>query len=152
MPRGEHKRQGRCYLCGKEGVVTDDHVPPRCLAPRADDSLFHKLPAHAHGNNALSVQESRFRDFVVAASKDGIKEAKDALENMERNFRRKGKKKQSDFLNRDFFRLYENIEQREGYSPSGIYLGRVIGIRPAQHLVYKSFLAKITRGFHNHHN
>jgi hypothetical protein len=98
------------------------------------------LPDHRNCNNALSVHESKVRDFVVAASKDGIKEAKDAFENMELNFRRKGNKEQSGFLNRDFFRLYENIEQREGYSPSGIYLGKVVGIRPAQDLDYKCVL------------
>jgi hypothetical protein len=132
MPQGENKRQGRRYLCGKEGVVTDDHVTPHCLAPQADDSLFHKLPAHSSCNDALSVHESRFRDFIVAASRDGIREAKDAFENMERNFRRRGNKEQSGFLNRNFFRLYENIEKREGYSPGGIYLGKVVGIRPAR--------------------
>src|SRR5260370_29628330 len=108
MSRGENKRWGICYLCGKEGIVTDDHVPPHCLAPLADDTIFYKLPAHETCNNALSVHESRFRDFVVAASNDGIGEADDAFKNMQRNFRRKGNKEEIGFLNRDFFCLYEN--------------------------------------------
>ncbi len=74
MARGRNKRRGICYLCGKEGIVTDDHVPPSCLAPQADDSIFYKLPAHKSCNNAFSVHESRFRDFVVAASNDGVRE------------------------------------------------------------------------------
>jgi len=97
-----------------------------------DNSIFYKLPAHDRCNNALSAHESRFRDFVVAASNDGIPESEDAFKNMQTNFRRKGNEEQSGFLNRDFFRLIENIELREGYSPGGIYLGPVIGIRPAK--------------------
>lgn len=152
MTKGKNTHRGICYLCGKEGIVTDDHVPPDCLAPKANDSAFYKLPAHETCNNALSVQESRFRDFVVAASKDGIPEAQDAFEKMQRNFSRKGKIHQPGFLNRDFFRLYQNIQLREGYSPGGIYLGPVAGIRPAQDLDYKSVLIKIARGLHYHHN
>lgn len=152
MARGKNKCWGICYLCEKEGIVTDDHVPPQCLAPLADDSIFYKLPAHESCNNALSVHESRFRDFVVAASKDGVREAENAFENMQRNFRRRGNEEQSGFLNRDFFRLYENIEQREGYTPSGIYIGPVVGIKPAKDVDYKSVLLKIARGLHYHHN
>jgi hypothetical protein len=152
MARGKNKRWGICYLCGKEGIVTDDHVPPQCLAPLADDVIFYKLPAHESCNNTLSVHESRFRDFVVSASKDGVREAENAFENMQRNFRRRGNKEQSSFLNRDFFRLYENIERREGYTPGGIYVGPVVGIKPAQDLDYKSVLTKIARGLHYHHN
>src|SRR5260370_23143504 len=152
MAKGKNTRWGICYLCGEEGLLTDDHVPPDCLAPKANDSKFYKLPAHETCNNALSVQESRFRDFVVVASNGGIREADDAFENMQRNFRRKGNKEQIGFLNRDFFRLFKNIEQREGYTPGGIYLGRVVGIKPAQDLDYKSVLIKIARGLHYHHN
>ena len=146
MTKGKNKRRGICYLCGKEGIVTDDHVPPQCLAPQADNSIFYKLPAHERCNKALSVHESRFRDFVVAASNDGVPEAEDAFENMQTNFRRYGNEERSGFLNRDFFRLFENIELREGYSPGGgIYLGPVIGIRPSEDLDYKSVLIKIAR-------
>lgn len=152
MAQEKNGRMGVCYLCGKDGIVTDDHVPPRCLAPQADNSIFYKLPAHESCNNALSVHESRFRDFAVVASKDGVREAEDAFENMQRNFRRRGNKEQIGFLNKDFFRLYENIEHREGYTLGGIYLGSVVGIKPAPDLDYKSVLTKIARGLHYHHN
>src|SRR5713226_7641875 len=101
MVKMKSERKGICYLCGRESILTDDHVPPDCLAPKANDSIFYKLPAHETCNNALSVQESRFRDFVVAASKDGIPEAHDAFEKMQRNFSRKGNKQHIGFLNRD---------------------------------------------------
>lgn len=99
MVKGKNTRWGICYLCGAEGIVTDDHVPPDCLAPKANDSIFYKLPAHEACNNTLSVHESRFRDFVVAASNGGIREADDTYENMQRNFKRKGNKEQVGFLN-----------------------------------------------------
>jgi hypothetical protein len=57
MEKVKSKRRGTCYLCGKEGIMTDDHVPPRCLAPRANNSKFYKLPACETCNKALTVQE-----------------------------------------------------------------------------------------------
>src|SRR5258708_219534 len=133
------ERRGICYLCGNEGIVTDDHVPPRCLAPKANNSLFYKLPACETCNKVLSVQESRFRDYVVAYTKDGIPEAEAAFGNMMRNFAR-GKVERGGLPNRDFYRLHNNIVVREGYTPSGIYVGRVFGIKPPDDLDYKDVL------------
>lgn len=141
---------GICYLCGKEGIMSDDHVPPRCLAPKANNSVFYKLPAHESCNKALSVHEGRFRDYVTAYAKDGIPEAEDAFEKMQRGFER-GKEERGSLPNQDFFRLYNNIEFREGYTPSGIYVGQVFGIKPSDDLDYKSVLLKIARGLHYHH-
>ena len=129
MAKMKNERMDICYLCGKEGIMTDDHVPPRCLAPKADDSIFSKLPAHESCNKAFSVQESRFRDYVAAYAQDGVPEAEDAFEKMWRNFGR-GKEKRSGLPNKDFYRLYNNVVLKEGYTPSGIYIGPVIGIRP----------------------
>jgi hypothetical protein len=151
MVKLKNKPVGICYLCGKEGIITDDHVPPHCLAPKTNNSIFYHLPACEPCNKALEVHESRFRDYVAAYSKDGIPEAEDAFEKMQTNFER-GKKERGGLLNRDFFRLYENIEQREGYTPSGIYRGSVVGIKPPEDLDYKSVLIKIARGLHYYHN
>lgn len=130
--------------------MTYDHVPPRNLAPSVNKALFYKLPACAACNNAYSIQESRFRDYVVAYAKDGIHEAEAAFESMQRNFAR-GKEDRGGLLNNDFYRLYNNIERREGYTPGGIYIGPVVGIKPAPDLDYKSVLIKIARGLHYYH-
>ena len=151
MAKMKNERMDICYLCGKEGIMTDDHVPPRCLAPKADDSIFSKLPAHESCNKAFSVQESRFRDYVAAYAQGGVPEAEDAFEKMWRNFGR-GKEKRSGLPNKDFYRLYNNVVLKEGYTPSGIYIGPVIGIRPPEDLDYKSVLIKIARGLHYHHS
>lgn len=144
------ERRGICYICGKEGIMTADHVPPRNLAPNADESIFYKLPAHESCNKALTDHESRFRDYVVAYAKDGVQEAEAAFESMQRNFGR-GKEKRGGLLNNDFYRLYNNIERREGYTPGGIYIGPVVSIKPAPDLDYKSVLIKIARGLHYYH-
>ncbi len=151
MAKMNSERRGICYLCGNEGIVTDDHVPPRCLAPKANTSLFYKLPACETCNKALSVQESRFRDYVVAYTKDGIPEAEAAFGNMMRNFAR-GKVERGGLPNRDFYRLHNNIVVREGYTSGGIYVGRVFGIKPPDDLDYKDVLIKIARGLHHYHS
>ncbi len=151
MERENNKRWGICYLCGKDGVVTDDHVPPRCLAPKANNSIFYKLPACETCNRALTVQEGRFRDYVVAYAKDGVQEAGAAFENMMRNFGR-GKEERGGFPNKDFYRLYDNVVLKEGYTPGGIYIGPVIGIKHPEDLDYKSVLIKIARGLHYYHS
>src|SRR6266566_2260117 len=151
MAKMKRERRGICYLCGIEGIVTDDHVPPRCLAPKANNSIFYKLPACETCNRALTVQEGRFRDYVVAYAKDGVQEAEAAFENMMRNFGR-GKEERGGFPNKDFYRLYDNVVLKEGYTPGGIYIGPVIGIKPPEDLDYKSVLIKIARGLHYYHS
>ena|SRR5215469_3195852 len=135
----------------KHHMTRCHHVPPQCLAPLTDDSIFYKLPAHEGCNKALSVQESRFLDYVTAYAKNGIQEADDAFEKMLRNFGR-GKEKRGGFPNKDFYRLYNNVVLKEGYTPNGIYIGPVIGIRPPEDLDYKSVLIKIARGLHYYHS
>ena len=131
--------------------MTDDHVPPRCLAPKANNSLFYKLPACKTCNKAFAIQESRLRDYLVAYAKDGIPEAEAAFENMMRNFAR-GKEVRGGLPNQDFYRLYHNVVFREGYTPGGIYVGPVFGIKPPDDLDYKSVLIKIARGLHYYHS
>jgi hypothetical protein len=99
MAKMKSKRRGTCYLCGKEDIMTDDHVPPRCLAPKANNSKFYKLPTCETCNKALTVQESRFRDYVVAYAKDGVPEAEAAFDNMLTNFWR-GKEERGGLPNR----------------------------------------------------
>src|SRR5258708_36290092 len=151
MSRGRNKRRGICYLCGQDGIMTDDHVPPSCLAPNAEDTIFYKLPAHDSCNKAFSAQESRFRDYVVAYATDGVQEAEAAFENMLRNFGR-GKEERGGLPNKDFYRLYNNIVLKEGYTPGGIYIGPVIGIRSPEDLDYKRVLIKIARGLHYYYS
>lgn len=145
------EKRGICYLCGKEGIMTDDHVPPRCLAPNTNNSIFYHLPACETCNKALTVQEGRFRDYVVAYAKDGIPEAEAAFEKMLSNFGR-GTGERGGLPNQDYFRLYNNVIQKEGYTPGGIYIGPVIGIKPPEDLDYRSVLIKIARGLHYYHS
>lgn len=123
MPPGKVKKQstGICYLCGKEGLMTIDHVPPHCLAPKALNSIFYKLPACKTCNKALTDQESRFRDYVVAYAKDGIQEAADAFDNMQSNFAR-GKGRRGGLPNQDFYRLYNNEGISQLISPAAYKL------------------------------
>jgi hypothetical protein len=151
--REMNKHRGVCYLCGKEGTVTDDHVPPHCLAPKADNSVFYILPTHRTCNNALSHHESRFRDYVVAYAKDGVPEAEDAFEKMQRNFVRG---KEGGSLNQDYYRLFDNIVFSTSHigaaqTPSGLLISPFVGIKPPKDLDYRAVLLKIARGLHYYH-
>src|SRR5579859_394118 len=155
MAKIKNERVGVCYLCGSEGIVTDDHVPPHCLAPKANNSIFYKLPAHRTCNKYLSDHEGRFRDYVVAYANNGIQEAEDAFEKMQRNFER-GKEERNGLLNQDYYRLRDNIvfgqtQIGEARTSSGILLSPFVGIKPPQDLDRKSVVIKIARGLHYHH-
>jgi hypothetical protein len=150
--RKSYKGQtGICYLCGEEALLTNDHVPPKCLAPETDNSVFYYAPACGSCNKSLSVHENRFRDFAVALAKDGVREAEDAFGKMSRSFKKIGKEERDDLLNRDFYRLFNNIIQVESHDPSGALRDPFWGIKPAQDLDYRSVLIKIARGLHYQH-
>lgn len=136
--------------------MTDDHVPPHCLAPETNNSVFYKLPAHDSCNKALSVHEGRFRNYVVAYANDTVLEAEDAFAAMQRGFER-GKDERGGVLNQDYYRLYSNLvfdinRIGEAQTPGGILISSFVGIKPSEDLDYKAVLIKIARGLHYHHN
>ncbi|MEA2166089.1 MAG: hypothetical protein QOK37_4216 [Thermoanaerobaculia bacterium] len=58
-----------CYLCGKKGAGSKDHVPPKCLLPK-DGRTRLTLWAHAECNVATSADEEYLRDVVGPAAID----------------------------------------------------------------------------------
>ncbi|MBN1186975.1 MAG: hypothetical protein JXB49_32155 [Bacteroidales bacterium] len=59
-----------CYLCGKNGADSVDHIPPKALFhKRYRDSNLLTVPAHSGCNNSCSKNDEYFRDnLVIAAS------------------------------------------------------------------------------------
>lgn len=137
-----------CYLCGKTGVLTDDHVPPRCLSPKSPNSSFFHLPAHKDCNEKLSHQESVLRDFLATAgAKKNCQSADDAFENMKRNFSR-NLICRAGLPHKDLVRIVKNIEKRAITTPQGIYLGAVKVVKPPSDIDISPAIIKIARGLH----
>ena len=56
-----------CYLCGKDGADTTEHVVPRCLYVGSLPSDVITLPAHERCNKSTSRDEEVFRNHISAA-------------------------------------------------------------------------------------
>lgn len=142
----------QCYLCGKvSNTVTKDHIPPKSLAPNSSNLLFQYAPACKECNRKFSHEESKFRDFLaVLRAGNGIAAADDAFESLKRNVKRNAIKR-AGMPHRDFLRILDGIEQREIYTPGGIYLGTTKVISPASDIDIQALLIKIARGLHYVH-
>lgn len=60
-----------CYLCGKEGADSDDHVPPKCLLPESQYQKYQRItiPAHIKCNSITSSDEEYVRDMLIMEAK-----------------------------------------------------------------------------------
>ncbi len=150
---GKRKKSSvQCYLCGKlTNTITRDHIPPKSLSPNSSNSLFQYAPACEECNRKFSHDESKLRDFLaVLRAGSGIAAADDAYEALKRNVNRNAINR-AGMPHRDLLRIQEGIEQRETYSPGGIYLGTTKVISPAPDIDIQALLVKIARGLHYVH-
>jgi hypothetical protein len=60
-----------CYLCGKEGADTTEHVVPRCLFPGKLPQDVPTLPAHLACNKFTELHEEAFRNHIATAIPEG---------------------------------------------------------------------------------
>lgn len=153
MSKSKRKPEAQvCYVCGQyRNSVTDDHVPPKFLAPENPRSDFQFAPACRDCNNQFSHLESKFRDFLaVCCGNAGVKEADDALAAFTRNVQR-NPPKDIRIPQKDLARVMEGVRTADAYSPGGIYLGKVPTIRPSAEVDVSTVLVKIARGLHYVH-
>jgi len=57
-----------CYLCGKAGADSRDHVPPRGIFPKLPRGNLITVPAHKACNEAFSEDDEALRNVIIAAS------------------------------------------------------------------------------------
>lgn len=140
---------GKCYLCGKIGKMSHEHVPPKFLSPKSPDSEFAKISACDKCNSGFSHKESKFRDFLATASAHkGNKSADDAYTAARRNFQRNPIARLLIGPNKDLKRIVSSIKRQDIYTPNGIYLGTRSAIYASNDLEWKDVLIKIARGLH----
>lgn len=150
MGKKTKTKTATCYLCGKEKVTTQDHVPQKSLSPNSPRRSFFFAPACEGCNEKYSIDESRFRDFVVSGGAHwGNRSADEAFETMKRGFKRNqlglyltGK------ANKDLMRIITNMRKVNIVTPGGIYLGKAAQLVVPKDLDYVRVLTKIARGLH----
>lgn len=113
-----------CYLCGKPGADTRDHVPPKTFLEHGNYKRSSRitLPAHEKCNQEFSGDEEYVRDLLgPAAEQLGLLGIQTVLEKAD-----KSRKRPAGFKRRqDFLRFAKSIELR---SSSRLYLGKALGI------------------------
>jgi hypothetical protein len=57
-----------CYLCGKAGADTRDHIPPRDLFPEEPTGQLITVPAHYNCNHCFHKEDELFRNLIAVAS------------------------------------------------------------------------------------
>src|SRR4030042_1463259 len=72
----KRKLKRKCYFCGEEGAASNDHIPPKCIFPRAIRKINkHSLitvPAHYKCNNSFRKDDELFRNFIITQSNETV--------------------------------------------------------------------------------
>lgn len=134
-----------CYLCGEPGADSKDHVPPRGLLPAGNYGNTQRitLPAHGACNRDSSSDEEYLRDLIVPEAVELNLPASDELY---LKTRRSWERPEGQARYRRFIRTARPVYK---VSPSGLYTGRAIGIKPELERV-NAVGIKIARGIIYH--
>lgn len=62
------KKNKLCFLCGKEGADTRDHIPPRGIFPLRPEGQLITVPAHKMCNAKYQKDDELFRNLIIGAS------------------------------------------------------------------------------------
>jgi hypothetical protein len=62
------KKKTLCYLCGKPGADTKDHIPPRDIFPEKPTGQLITVPAHYDCNHRFHKEDELFRNLITVAS------------------------------------------------------------------------------------
>ena len=134
-----------CYLCGKPGADTRDHVPPKAfLQPgNYEGSSRITLPAHKECNHEFSADEDYVRDILGPAAEHlGLHGLDTVLEKIDKSLKRpNGLKRRKKFL--------KQARPIELKSPAGLYTGQALGIPFNRDRVHRVGI-KIARGIIYH--
>ena len=137
MPK---RKSNICYLCGKAGADSKDHVPPKGLLPTGQ-SFDNRItvPAHRDCNSNASLDEEYLRDLIIPeAIQHGFQDADEPYKKTWRAWSKPaGWERYKKFM--------ANSQPVELRTSSGLYAGRAIGIVPEKDKII-SVGKKIARG------
>lgn len=133
-----------CYLCGKLGADSKDHVPPKGLLPAGNYRGQQRItvPAHKSCNSSASGDEEYLRDVLIQeAALLNLPEASTLSDKVWRAWSKSGWNRYQRFL--------ENARLVQLRTPSGIYAGRATAVNVDRDRV-KAVGIKIFRGIVYH--
>lgn len=134
-----------CYLCGKPGANSKDHVPPKGLLPEAQYGQYQRItvPAHRDCNSASSEDEEYVRDLLVMEAEAlGLPKHENLTPRVWRSWARPGGVKRYQTIVNTAVPVHLKTQ-------SGIYAGKAIGVRPDVERI-KSVGRKIVQGMIYH--
>ena len=114
-----------CYLCGKEGADSRDHVPAKALLPPGGNEYQRiTVPAHQSCNARESFDEEYVRDLIVPeAIYLGMHDAEVPYERVWKGWSRTaGWRRYQQFL--------RNARRLEVQSTSGVFVGHAMEVAP----------------------
>ena len=127
-----------CYLCGKIGADSRDHVPPKCLLASRTGSVI-TVPAHRLCNSSASADEEYVRDALIpAAMQSGFTAVDPLYRSVWRAWSRPAGWKRY----RKFMATAKPVQLK---TSSGLYAGRGIGVE-IDRAMFITVGQKIARG------
>ncbi len=135
-----------CYICGKPGAKTKDHIPPKNIYLKHLRSIGDDLitvPAHEECNGKYSKDDEHFRFFL---SIPGYWNSEHARELWDNEIYRGLQKPEAKKFKKYIISLMEPIELK---SPSGIYLGDSAMIK-IDSIRIENVIERIARGVFYH--
>jgi len=136
MTRRRHKRL--CYLCGKPGKLTREHVVPRSLFLKPLPSNMITEPAHRHCNQSYAKDEEYFR-FALTSEERTYEQQVAGQVWDQKVF--PGLQHSPKFANR----ILSQLHDVELHSPGGLYIGRATAVYGEQDRIQR-VINKIARG------
>lgn len=138
---GNKKSRNRiCYLCGKTGADSKDHVPPKGLLP-AGSNDYQRITVYAHRlcNSNESEDEEYLRDLLLPeAIQYGFSDAEETYQKVWRAWSKPaGWKRYKEFM--------KTAIPLTTQTSSGIYTGKAVGVIPDEKRVI-SVARKIVKG------
>jgi hypothetical protein len=129
----------KCVYCSMRESTTDDHVPPKCFFPKPRPSNLITVPSCLDCNKDAGKDEEFFlATFMFSYA--GVSEA--------------GKRLWTEKLNRMYEKniglrrkIADHLNQSSFYTPSGIYLGKGMTIKPDEKR-FEFVVNKILKGLY----
>ncbi|HBL25187.1 MAG TPA: hypothetical protein DDZ40_13900 [Deltaproteobacteria bacterium] len=138
---------GECVYCGKKRLLTEDHIPPKCLFPKQGRNNLLRIPScnECHGQNAqVSLDDEYFRNMLI--NRDGIQDNDPQREVRMAAVRAFEKPFKAGFRNA-FLRTAKEIDV---FTKGGIFLGKAVSYEVDLRRLNR-VAERIIRGLFYHH-
>jgi hypothetical protein len=133
------RRNGQCIYCGKKGVMSTDHIPPKNLFPTPRPSNLITVPSCRECNEKASKDDEYFR--LVTSVRSDICNHPEILKNKSK-LQRAFQKPEQKYFRASFLNSLSYVDY---FTPARIYLGKTDAIRVDMKRV-NNVIKRITQG------